>query len=128
MQSLKLIALLCLCTLILGGWQASVSAQKKDRVNPPAPELLPHTPYSDVQRDALLNGLQVVTLERAGESRLRCDLVIRSGAMFDLAGKAGLAALTQETLLAASPQLTEELDSLQAKLEWGLNWDLTWFR
>jgi len=128
MQSPKLIVFVCLCALTLSGWSAPASAQKKDRVNPPTPELLPHTPYSDVQRDALLNGLQIVTLERSGESRLRCELVIRSGAMFDLAGKAGLAVMTQETLLAAAPQLTEELDSLQAKLEWGINLDLTWFR
>lgn len=128
MQSPKLIVFVCLCALMLSGWSAPASAQKKDRVNPPTPELLPHTPYSDVQRDALLNGLQIVTLERSGEPRLRCELVIRGGAMFDLVGKAGLAVMTQETLLAAAPQLTEELDSLQAKLEWGIDWDLTWFR
>lgn len=128
MQSSKLIVFLCLCALTLSGWHANASAQKKDRVTPPAPELLARTPYSEVQREALLNGLQVVTLERAGEPRLRCDLVIRSGAMFDLTGKVGLAAMTQEALLAADPQLTEELESLQAKLEWGVNWDLTWFR
>ena len=125
MQFQKFIVILCLCVMVL--IPLTTNAQKKDLANPPVPEVPPRTPYSDVQRDALLNGLQVVTLERAGEARLSCDLVIRSGAMFDLAGKAGLAALTQETLLATNPRLTEELESLQAKLVWGVTPDTTWF-
>jgi zinc protease len=71
--------------------------------------------------------LQIITLERASDANVKCDLIIRAGAMFDLAGKTGLAALTQETLLAVNPQLKEEIESLQAKIDWGLNWDTTWF-
>jgi zinc protease len=107
-------------------------AQKKDKdkdkdKNPPVPAIIPPTPYSDVRRDNLLNGLQIITLERASDPIVKCDLVIRAGAMFDLAGKPGLAALTQETLLAVNPQLKEEIESLQGKIDWGLNWDTTWF-
>src|SRR5262245_1151411 len=47
--------------------------------------------------------------------------------MFDLAGKTGVAALTLETLLAVNPQLKDEVESLQGKIDWGLNWDTTWF-
>src|SRR5262249_10469191 len=100
--------------------------KNKDK-NPPVPEVIPPTPYSNVRRDNLLNGLQIITLERAGAEKVKCDLIIRAGAMFDLAGKTGLAALTQETLLAVNPQLKEEIESLQAKIDWGLNWDTTWF-
>jgi zinc protease len=89
--------------------------------------VIPPTPYSDVRRDSLLNGLQIITLERAGDANVKCDIVIRAGAMFDLAGKTGLAALTQETLIAVNPQLKEEVESLQARVDWGVNWDTTWF-
>lgn len=122
---------LVLCGLLLIGSSASTArAQKKDnkgKSNPAVPETPPPTPYSDVRRDNLLNGLQIITLERAGDANVKCDLVIRTGAMFDLAGKTGTAALTQATLLAVNPRLKEEVESLQAKIDWGLNCDTTWF-
>lgn len=86
------------------------------------------TPYTEVNRDSLLNGLQIVTLERPSDQMVRCDIVIRTGSMFDLVGKTGLAMLTQESLMAANPRLREELESLQAKIDWGVDWDTTWFR
>lgn len=86
------------------------------------------TPYTEVNRDSLLNGLQIVTLERPSDQMVRCDIVIRTGSMFDLVGKTGLAMLTQESLMAANPRLREELESLQAKIDWGVDWDSTWFR
>jgi zinc protease len=119
---LSLISIALLCS-----WPMSLFAQKKERDQNPVPMPAPATPYSDVRRDSLLNGMQVVMLERAGE-RARCDLIIRAGAMFDLVGKVGLAALTQEALLAANPRLVEELESLQTKIEWGVTSDVTWFR
>jgi zinc protease len=122
------------CSLLLIGALApfAVSQKKdkdkdKDNLSPPVPAVIPPTPYSSVRRDNLLNGLQIVSLERAGDANVKCDLVIRAGAMFDLAGKTGQAALTQATLLAVNPQLKEEIESLQAKIDWGLNWDTTWF-
>jgi len=99
----------------------------KDKLSPPVPAIIPPTPYSKVLRDNLLNGLQVISLERDGDANVKCDLVIRAGAKFDLAGKTGQAALTLATLLAVNPQLKEEIESLQGKIEWGLNWDTTWF-
>src|SRR5262245_18730943 len=133
MRFSKLLSLVS-CSLLLIGVLAplAVSQRKeknkdKDKSNPPVPAIIPPTPYSDVRRDNLLNGLQVITLERAGDANVKCDMVIRTGSMFDLAGKTGLAALTQETLLAVNPQLKEEIESLQAKIDWGVNWDTTWF-
>ncbi len=114
-------SILLLCPL-------AVNAQKKDKNKPPVVtlEATPVTPYSNVRRDNLLNGLQVITLDRAGDP-VKCDIVVRAGAMFDLVGKTGLASLTQASLLAANPQLKEELESLQARIDWGMNWDTTWF-
>jgi zinc protease len=117
---------------LIGAFAPISVAQKKDKdkskdQNPPVPAVIPPTPYSDVRRDHLLNGLQIITLERASDATVKCDMVIRAGAMFDLAGKTGLAALTQETLLAVNPQLKEEIESLQGRIDWGVNADTTWF-
>ena len=132
MRFSKLLSLASCSLLLIGVMAPPAAAQKKDKdknkdKNPPVPVVIPPTPYSDVRRDSLLNGLQIITLERAGDANVKCDIVIRAGAMFDLAGKTGLAALTQETLLAVNPQLKEEVESLQAKIDWGVNWDTTWF-
>ena len=85
------------------------------------------TPFSKVKRDNLLNGLQIVTLERPEETTIRCTIVLRGGAMFDGVGKTGLSALTQRTLLAVNPRIREEMESLQTKVEWGIDWDKTWY-
>jgi len=132
MRFSKLLSLASCGLLLIGVMAPPAAAQKKDKdknkdKNPPVPVVIPPTPYSDVRRDSLLNGLQIITLERAGDANVKCDIVIRAGAMFDLAGKTGLAALTQETLLAVNPQLKEEVESLQARVDWGVNWDTTWF-
>src|SRR5215813_7922755 len=128
MRFSKLLSLVTCGILLIGILAPLAVAQKKDKdKNPPVPAVIPPTPYSDVRRDNLLNGLQIITLERAGDANVKCDLIIRAGAMFDLTGKTGVAALTQETLLAVNPQLKEEIESLQAKIDWGLNWDTTWF-
>src|SRR5215470_4253203 len=136
MRFSKLITLLSCSLLLIGVLSSFAGAQKKDKdkdknkdksSSPPVPAVIPPTPYTNVRRDNLLNGLQIITLERPGDAVVKCDMVIRAGAMFDLAGKTGQAALTQETLLAVNPQLKEEIESLQGKIDWGLNWDTTWF-
>ena len=52
-----------------------------------------------VKRDSLLNGLQLVVLERRGTGTVSVRLRINSGAMFDLTDKGGLADLTAGMLL-----------------------------
>ncbi|MEP7338364.1 MAG: pitrilysin family protein [Acidobacteriota bacterium] len=116
-----------LCCIFLLGVLPAASAQKKDKANPPVPETAQITPYSNVRRDNLLNGLQLITLDRQSDAVIKCDLIIRGGAMFDLVGKTGLAALTQDSLMIVNPQITEELASLGAKMDWGVTWDTTWF-
>src|SRR5215813_4612033 len=98
MRFSKLLSLVSCGLLLIGVLAPLTGAQKKDKdkdkSHPPVPAILPPTPYSDVRRDTLLNGLQIITLERAGDANVKCDLIIRAGAMFDMAGKAGVAALT----------------------------------
>jgi zinc protease len=129
-----LLSVVLLSSLSFGqSQQPSQAEQKKDSKSkqaaaPAAPPVTPPTPYSEVRRDSLLNGLQLVMLERAAEPTVKIDLVVRGGSMFDLAGKTGLAALTQESLIAANPRLVEELESLRAKIQWGVREDAAWFR
>jgi zinc protease len=131
MRFSKLSSLFMCCLLLTWLCAVFVNAQKKgDKNNPQisTPLTPPVTPYTNVKRDSLLNGLQIISLERMGDASVKVDIVIRTGSMFDLAGKTGLAKMTQETLLAVNPRLREELESLQAKIDWGVNWDTTWFK
>ncbi len=103
-------------------------AQKKDNKSQLAPiPAPPVTAYSDVRRDNLLNGFQIVSLERADAANIECDVILRAGSMFDLTDKTGLAALTQAALMAVNPRVKEEFESLNAKIEWGVTHDTTWF-
>ena len=109
--------------------QTDKDKNKKPKLTAPTvPEPVVRTPYSDVRREALLNGLQVITLERKDEPKINCQLVIRGGAMYDLVGKTGLAMLTAESLLAVNPQLVQELESLDATVKWGVTSDTSWFQ
>ncbi len=114
---------------VLAVAQTDKDKTKKPKLTAPAvPEPVARTPYSDVRREALLNGLQVITLERRDEPKIQCQLVIRGGAMYDLVGKTGLAMLTAEALLAVNPQLVQELESLDATVKWGVTSDTSWFQ
>ncbi len=114
---------------ILAVAQTDKDKSKKPKLTAPTvPEPIARTPYSDVRREALLNGLQVITLERREEPKIKCQLVIRGGAMYDLVGKSGLAMLTAESLLGANPQLVQELESLDATVKWGVTSDTSWFQ
>ncbi len=108
---------------------AQTDKDKKPKLTAPMmPEPMARTPYSEVRREALLNGLQIITLERKDEPKINCQLVIRGGAMYDLVGKTGLAMLTAEALLAVNPQLVQELESLDATVKWGVTSDTSWFQ
>lgn len=127
MRFSKLFTPFLCCVLLLGVAFVDARAQKKDKSNPAVPETAQVTPYSGVRRDNLLNGLQLITLDRDTDPAVKCDLIIRGGAMFDLVGKTGLASLTQASLMIVNPQIKEELASLGAKIDWGVTWDTTWF-
>jgi zinc protease len=126
--SLSLCASVPLWLLLTGLCAVTAEAQKKDDRQDSRPILAPANPYREVARESLLNGMQIISLGRSGDPAIKIDLIIRGGAKFDLAGKAGLAKLTQETLLAINPNLKEELESLQAKIDWGVDPDSTWFQ
>ncbi|MEP7274467.1 MAG: pitrilysin family protein [Acidobacteriota bacterium] len=126
--SRSILTTLCTAILLFGAGGLPITAQKKgdDKRNANMPPPAPPTPFSEVRRDSLLNGFHLVTYETSAE-RVKCDVVLRSGAMFDLQGKSGLALMTQATLLGVNPQLKEEISSLKGEIDWGVNSDSTWF-
>jgi zinc protease len=94
--------------------------------------LTPNGPHPDQppQREILLNGLRVVAVARPGD-RVAVVCVVRAGAMFDPAGKSGLANLTAGLLLAGAGSYTGErirgeLEDAGATLEIRTDWDATW--
>jgi zinc protease len=125
-MNLSKLAIVIFAGLGLAAAASVVQAQKKSQTPSAPPPVAQVTPYSGVERDSLLNGLQVITLERSSEPMVTCDIVVVAGAMFDPAGKVGLSNLTQSILLGANPRLKEEMASLQGKIEWGVDWDTAW--
>jgi zinc protease len=86
--------------------------------------------YPIVKRDSLLNGLQFITLEKPGTGSASLRVRVGSGALFDLAGKGGLAYLTAGMLLkgggglnAKNVEDTVEQSGLTIKVN--VNWDAT---
>src|SRR5215469_2114582 len=83
-----------------------------------------------VKRDLLLNELQLMVLSQPGTGNVTARLRVNSGAMFDLAGKAGLADLTAGMLLRsakglAAKDLSEFLNQQGLTLNVKVGWDST---
>jgi zinc protease len=89
-----LVALITVCAGNLGPSKARENSQTSPLVVP------------IVKRDSLLNGLQLITLERPGTGSVSAHLRINSGSLFDLAGKGGLADITAGMLLKGAVGLT----------------------
>ncbi len=85
-----------------------------------------------VRRDSLLNGLQLITLEQPGTGAVRMHLRINSGAMFDLAGKGGLADMTAAMLLKGgggwtAKTIAETIEQNSLSINVSVGWDSTDF-
>jgi zinc protease len=85
-----------------------------------------------VQRDVLLTDLPVIVASRPGSTSVTVSAVVKVGATFDRAGKAGLARLTAEAILSGAggynaDRLKLELEDNQAQLDLYVDWDMTRF-
>ena len=83
-----------------------------------------------VKRDSLLNGLQLIVLEEEGTGSVSARLRINSGALFDLAGKGGLADATAGMLLKGgggfdSKAVTDTVQQLGLTINISVDWDAT---
>jgi zinc protease len=92
----KRVVILCLSLVFAGGGGAALTGSRDpsmalaQRTDP----LLP-----TVKRDTLLNGLQLIVMPQPGSGAVRVRLRLNKGALFDLAGKGGLADITAGMLL-----------------------------
>ncbi|HEY7545077.1 MAG TPA: pitrilysin family protein, partial [Blastocatellia bacterium] len=83
-----------------------------------------------LKRDSLLNGLQLIVMEGREAGTVSARLRINSGAMFDLAGKGGLADLTAGMLLRGgggwtSKDLREHVSQSNISVNIKVGWDST---
>lgn len=83
-----------------------------------------------VKRDSLLNGLHLITIEQPGIGTVRAHLRIYSGAMFDLAGKGGLAHVTAGMLLRggggwSAKNIADSVEQLGLAININVGWDST---
>ncbi|HMG33906.1 MAG TPA: pitrilysin family protein [Blastocatellia bacterium] len=83
-----------------------------------------------VKRDSLLNGLQLIVLEQKGTGSVSLHLRINSGALFDLANKAGLSDVTAGMLLRggggmSAKNVADTVESSGIHLSISADWDST---
>lgn len=83
-----------------------------------------------VKRDSLLNGLHLITLEQPRTGKISVHLRINNGALFDLAGKGGLADITVAMLLKGggglgAKNVSETLEQAGLSLNANAGWDST---
>lgn len=86
--------------------------------------------YPIVKRDSLLNGLQFITLEKPGTGTVTLRVRVGSGALFDLAGKGGLAYITAGMLLKGGAGLTaknvaDTVEQAGLTISTNVSWDAT---
>ncbi len=107
------------------------SALQQDQSHPPAAstDLLPPIYY-----DSLLNGLQILIVERPDDERVTIGFMIKSGAAFDLVSKEGTADLTARLILYRlrtidNKPLAEQFEQLKVRSGLSVSWDATrfWF-
>jgi zinc protease len=84
------------------------------------------------KRDSLLNGLQLITMQQPGTGTVTARLRINSGAMFDLAGKGGLAGMTAEMVLKggvglSAKNVSETAEQFGLTIAFTAGWDTTEF-
>jgi zinc protease len=85
-----------------------------------------------VYYDSLLNGLQILIVERHTEPTATVSFMVKNGAAFDRAGKEGTADLTARLLISGTRRyddktLTQHLQELKATMEVITTWDATTF-
>jgi zinc protease len=86
--------------------------------------------YPIVKRDSLLNGLQLITLEKGGTGTVALRFRVNSGALFDLSGKGGLAAITAGMLVKGGGGLTaknveDTVEQSGIRITTQVTWDAT---
>ncbi len=83
-----------------------------------------------LQREVLLTEMPILVAPRPGSTSVVVSLIVKVGSTFDRAGKAGLARLTAESLLAGAggydaKRIQLELEDAEGRLDVQVDWDST---
>ena len=114
---------------------ARLSAGKTDfdRKVLPALNAAPEIKFPEMQRAKLKNGLNVILLERHSAPIVNVALAVDAGASSDTSAKAGAATLALDLMDEGTKtrdafQITDQLDSLGARLSTGSSLDMSFIR
>lgn len=125
----KWYALACFLTLSLSVYTAAdgryLSSGQASANKQASPFVLPI-----LKRDSLLNGLQLIVMEQPGTGAVTTHLRVNNGAMFDLAGKGGLADITAGMLLKGGGGLSagnvaDTVEQSRLSVNVRVGWDTT---
>lgn len=121
----KRLDLACILVALVPGAAYPLDEYHRQVQRQASPFLLPI-----VKRDSLLNGLQLIVLEQPGTGSVSTRLRVNSGALFDLAGKGGLADLTAGMLLKGAvgfdaKSVTETVERSGFTVNVSVGWDTT---
>jgi len=108
--------------------QLVASGNDVDRSEPPIPDTFPNSPFPELERAELSNGMQLIVARRDAVPVVSFSLQLNAGYasdQFTLPGTAGLAMtmLDQGTETRATLEISEELAQLGAELRTGSNLD-----
>jgi zinc protease len=117
-------ALLVTCALaavVFGGPAASAQVRDYPSEKPPAPLASRPAPFPPYEIRTLPNGLQVVVVRHDEQPVISLQVLVRAGAVFDPAGKGGLAGLvasllTQGTRTRTAGAIADAVDTAGAEL------------
>ncbi|MBI3951135.1 MAG: insulinase family protein [Acidobacteria bacterium] len=118
-----LILIACLVSLGVGSQARDQSSQSQ----PKPAGLIPPVYY-----DSLLNGLQILVVERPEQPEVTIGFMIKSGAAFDLVGREGATDLTahmvlRKTQMVNDKPLAELFQDLNVSADVSVTWDATRF-
>lgn len=107
---------------------SSIAAAADFPVTPPAPGPAPQLSVPTPSAQTLANGLQVVSVRRAGLPLVTAQLVLRSGGEMDPPSLAGLADLTASLLTKGAagktaPRIAAAAEALGGSLDAAAGWD-----
>lgn len=127
----KLITLACV-TLFLSCPHALARASNAASEQSSGPRQVSPFVLPIAKRDSLLNGLQLITMQQQGTGTVTARLRINSGAMFDLAGKGGLASMTAEMVLKGgvglnAKNVSDTVEQFGLTLSFSAGWDTSEF-
>ena len=111
-----------------GAFAATASAAANFPTTPPAPGPAPKLSVPTPSLQTLGNGLQVISVQRAGLPLVTAQLLLRRGGELDPLGKAGVADLTAQLLSKgaagrSAPQIAAEAEALGGSLGASAGWD-----